>query len=58
MKKINITITAPDVDIIAKIMMKIQKKLNQQEGVTMDVSYEDDSVRKIAENENKRSEDQ
>lgn len=51
MKKINITITAPDVDIIAEILKEIKSKLKNQD-VKMDVSYEDDSVKELMKKQN------
>ncbi len=49
MKKIEITITAPDVNIIAKVLKKLLKKYP---GLEMEVSYDDDSVKKLMENQN------
>ena len=51
MKKLNITITAPDVDIIAKVLKKLLKKYP---GMEMEVSYDDESVKKIVENQEKQ----
>lgn len=48
MKKLNITITAPDINIIAKVLKKLLKKYP---GLEMDVSYEDDSVKKLVEDQ-------
>ncbi len=49
MKKLNITITAPDVDIIAKVLKKLLKKFPSME---MEVIYQDDSVKKLMDNQN------
>jgi len=50
MKKLNITITAPDVDIIAIVLKKLVKKFP---GIEMEISYDDDSVKKLMEDQNK-----
>ena len=49
MKKLNITITAPDVDIIAKVLKKLLKKFP---GMEMEVTYQDESVKKLMDNQN------
>jgi len=46
MKKLNITITAQDVNIIAIVLKKLIKKFPDME---MEVSYDDDSVKKLME---------
>jgi len=48
MKTINITIKAPDVDIIVLVLKKLLKKFP---GMEMEVSYEDDSVKKLMEDQ-------
>ena len=51
MKKLNITITAPDVNIIAKVLKKLLKKYP---GMEMEVSYDDESVKKSIENQDEK----
>ena len=52
MKKLNITITAPNVDVIAEVLKKINKKLEGRD-VRMEVSYEDDAVKELMGKQNK-----
>lgn len=50
MKKLTITITAPDVNIIAQVLKKLLKKFP---GMEMETSYDDDSVKKLIEDQQK-----
>ena len=51
MKKLNITITAPNVNIIAKVLKKLLKKYP---GLEMEISYDDESVKKLIENQDEK----
>ncbi len=65
MKKLKIVITAPDVDIMAKIMIQIIEKINDYPDVKIDsIEYQDEStsekmkqlIAKSVSNQNKQEE--